>query len=486
MIARGVLLLAAILLLPLAATLQTPRESAAQTVAQDSLWAGADGHVGVCADPSSAASLAGCFGAPENIGSGAIAAACASPATSGSLAGCFSAPKSIGEPGDISAMATDGVNVYFATHQDGGWSCPIAGLGTNCTHIMAGGWPSGESVKSLAAADGMLWIGQTYGKIYRCAANIPYADQSTMPDGCVLLDDAETRSVASLLLANGRLYAGLTPVSGPYQDKDHGILWSCDPQAVNSCENLDTYGNTTALSLAAGGGYLWAGLANGIIWRCDLNAANACANWENAGDSWVNSLSYDGQGTLYAAIESYGGGSNTGVIWSCPTAYANGCSTVLSNVKGRSVAAGAGGVFSSTTASLYFGASAFTAASSNLDGATLLYVPADGVSGVGGVAVTVRGGKWAERLDKRCAAGGKAPKATVRVTGPYGLDKTQVVNLCGLRASGSVTKTFTMLDQGEYTVTARTKKYGGSGSFTVEQDQTGKVIVRMSRAGAGK
>ena len=111
---------------------------------------------------------------------------------------------------------------------------------------------------------------------------------------------------------------------------------------------------------------------------------------------------------------------------------------------------------------------------------------ARGVSGVGDVAVTVRGGKWTERLGKRCASGGKRPMATVRVTGPHGLDKSQVVNLCGLKAGGSVKKSFTMLDPGEYTVTARTKKYGASGSFTVEQNQTGKVTVRLTRAGAGK
>ncbi|MGI9252399.1 MAG: hypothetical protein ACR2J8_01525, partial [Thermomicrobiales bacterium] len=407
-------------------------------------------------------------------GYGSKLAACASPATAASLAGCFSAPESIGID-KISAVTTDGVNVYFATLKNGGWSCPIAGLGTNCTHIMAGAWPSGENVKSLAAADGMLWIGQNDGEIYRCAANIPYASQSTMPDGCVLLDDAETRSVDSLLLANGRLYAGLA--ASALNEKSQGILWSCDPQAVNSCENLDYYGTTVALSLAAGGGYLWAGLDNGIIWRCNLDTANHCDNWEKAGGR-IDSVSYDGRGTLYAAVEV-----SNGVIWSCPTASANGCSTVLSNVAGSSVAAGAGGVFSSTTAGLYFGASAFTAASDTLDGADLLYVPARGMSGVGDVAVTVRGGKWTERLGKRCASGGGSPKATVRVTGPHGLDKTQVVNLCRLQAGGSVKKTFTMLDPGAYTVTARTKKVGGSGSFTVEKDRTGKVTVRMTRAG---
>ena len=108
-ITRGLLLLAAILLLPLAAMLQTPRESAAQSAGQDSLWAGSlDNAIGVCTDPSSSAALSGCF---------------ASAATTWSA---------------VQAVATDGVNVYFASEDDGGLSCPIADLGANCTRIMAG------------------------------------------------------------------------------------------------------------------------------------------------------------------------------------------------------------------------------------------------------------------------------------------------------------------------------------------------------------
>ncbi len=446
-------MLLAMVLLPLVATLQTPRPGAAQSTGQDSLWAGHGSRLAACASPSSAASLAGCFSAPTNLGNSA---------------------------GAIWAAAADSVNVYFATQQSGAWSCPIADLGANCRNIMAGPWPgtSGTTVTSLAAADGQIWFGQTDGNIYRCPANIPYASQSTVPGGCVLLDAAGTRAVESLLLANGRLYAGLSSY-GP-EEKKQGILWSCDPQAVNSCENLDYYGQTWATSLVAGGGYLWAALENGIIWRCNLDAANACANWETAGNS-VSSISWDGQGTLYAAVQG-----KKGVVWSCPAASANQCSSVIGNVNAYSVAAGSGSVFSSTADGLNFGTSAFAQASSDLHSAVLLHVPAEGAPGVGGVSVTVRGGKWTERLGKRCSSGGKGLKATVQVTGPHGLDKTQVVNLCRLQAGGGVKKSFTMLDPGEYTVTAWTKKYAGSGSFTVEPDQTGMAKVRLTRAGAGK
>ncbi|MGI9252530.1 MAG: hypothetical protein ACR2J8_02195, partial [Thermomicrobiales bacterium] len=67
-VARGLLVLAAVLLLPLAAVLQAPRPGAAQAVAQDSLWAGYGSKLAACASPATAASLAGCFSAPESIG----------------------------------------------------------------------------------------------------------------------------------------------------------------------------------------------------------------------------------------------------------------------------------------------------------------------------------------------------------------------------------------------------------------------------------
>jgi hypothetical protein len=463
-IARGLLVVAALALLPLAGLGlgQGPRTVVAQAAAQDSLWAG---------------SIAGYV-------------ACANPSSPSSLAGCFSSYLPFVSNESFPTVATDGVNVYFATELTGGYSCPIADLVPNCSRTFIGPFPGGGSVAvtAIAAADGQVWIGQDDGQIFRCSATIPFVQNpSQLPSGCVLLDDAVERSVDSLLLANGRLYAGLGWAERNQQK--NGILWSCDPQAVNSCENLDLYGDTTANSLAAGGGYLWAGLDNGIIWRCDLNAVNACADWESAGYP-VESISYDGEGTLYAAIQGKRNSVGTGVIWSCPVAAADRCSSVLSNVNGASVAAGAGGVFSSTWTGLNFGTSAYTAASSNLDQANLLYVPAGGVTGVGGVSVALQGGKWADKLGKRCTARGKGLKGSVQVTGPGGHDKTVAVNLCALAKGGSVKETFDLLDQGTYTVKAATtnwkKRFGGSGSVTVDPDRTSKVKVRLTRSGAGK
>ncbi|MFM9108171.1 MAG: hypothetical protein ACKOWF_15895, partial [Chloroflexota bacterium] len=275
------------------------------------------------------------------------------------------------------------------------------------------------------------------------------------------------------------LYAGLAGTK-----KSQGILWSCDPQTVNACRNLDEYGDDQAMALAAGGGYLWAGLyQSGIIWRCDLNAANACATWDTT-KYHIQSISYDGQGTLYAAVDDKESWSeDNGRIWSCPTAAANRCSNLISGVNGLRVAAGAGSVFSSTEAGLNFGTSAFTAASSKLTGADLVYIPAGGVTGVGAVSVKVHGRKWTDKLGKRCAAGGKGLKGIVKVTGPNGHDKTVAVNLCALATGGSVKETFALLDPGTYTVQVETtnakKQFGGSVSVTVQPDQTPAVEVRL-------
>ncbi|MFM9106876.1 MAG: hypothetical protein ACKOWF_09270, partial [Chloroflexota bacterium] len=204
-IARGLLVVAALALLPLAGLGpgQGPRPVAAQTTSQDSLWAAV-----IRMTDSTNTTYPSYYGA------------CANPSSSAALAGCFSSLTSIGSF-ELVAMATDGVNVYYATYQNGGYSCPIAALGANCVRIMAGPWGSGSGgVYSLAAYDGQIWIGQKNGQIYRCPANIPDASQSSAPADCVLLDQAGL-AVQSLLLANGTLYAGLAGTK-----KSQGILWS--------------------------------------------------------------------------------------------------------------------------------------------------------------------------------------------------------------------------------------------------------------------
>ncbi|MGI9252353.1 MAG: hypothetical protein ACR2J8_01295, partial [Thermomicrobiales bacterium] len=408
--------------------------------------------------------------------------------------GCFASAATTWPADDVVAMATDGVNVYFASQNDGGLSCPIADLGANCTRIMAGPWGSDKNrtVWSLAAANGQIWIGQYTGEIYRCPANLPYADQDNAPSQCVLLDDAGKRGVQSLLLANGTLYAGLNNYGTNDPDKP-GMIWSCSPDTVNDCATLDTDGITKAYSLAAGGGYLWAGLGNGIVWRCDLNAANACANWDTAGNS-VRSLSYDGQGTLYAAVPNFSNDFTVGVIWSCLTAEKNRCYNVMpTHPNGWSVAAGAGSVFSSVKASypttkdvLYYGTSPFTAASSSTwDSTLLLYLPADGPVGVGGVSLTVKAKALSQKLEKRCSKPGRTARATVTVTGPEGFTKTMKAGACALVKNGAMKHRVDLLDPGDYTVSVQAGKHSGEATFTIVQDQTRPVNVKLTRGSAG-
>jgi len=301
-----------------------------------------------------------------------------------------------------------------------------------------------------------------------------------------VLDDAGKRAVKSLLLANGRLYAGLQNYGS--EQKKQGILWSCDPRAVNACKDLDSYGKTYAGSLAAGGGYRWAGLDNGILWRCDLNAKDACLDWDTAGGP-ITSVSYspEGHGTLYAAV-----GGDHGVIWTCSTTARDSCTNIFGkdnkdkdiNVDGKSVAAGAGSVFSSTADGLYFGTSKYSGATSNLNGAKLIYVPAGGPVGVGGVEVHVSARKLGAKLAERCKAG-KNPKAIILAEGPKGMSKTVKAGACALARGGTVKQAFDLLDAGVYTVTVTAGKRTGQASFTITQDTTRKLNLKLKRARNG-
>ncbi len=461
-------------LLLTAVIIGTPQEStarAAQTApapiaaaTTDTLWAGTISFnspwIGVCESPASAQSLSACFASATSKWSGTH-----------------------------SLAATDGESVYY-TGGGPGLNCPVSGLGTDCTQIMAGPWPSSEQVEALAAADGQLWIGQSDGSIYRCPADLPYVNQNSAPSQCVLLDDAGNRNVQSLLVANGTLYAGLG--SAGTEKKKQGLLWTCDPQTTNSCSTLDSYGNTKANTLAAGGGYLWVGLNNGIIWRCDLAAADACTDWDTAGEG-VGSISYDGNNTLYAAIGVSGGSTGEG-IWSCPTTAKNQCTNVVSNVSGGWVAAGAGGVFSSVgsgSQSLRYGTSPYTAALPNTwQYATLIYLPADGPLGVGAVKVKV-GGKGINRLRQQCAASGTNPLLRVRLKGDHDVAVRRTFSLCRPGTLKAIyvpvddLLKFDLLDPGAYTVTARAGGYTARKPVSVEKDHTHTVRLRLGATAKG-
>ena len=144
---------------------------------------------------------------------------------------------------------------------------------------------------------------------------------------CVQFDDAVNRKIYSLVLANGRLYAGLGR-----DGSKNGLIWNCDPTVANSCDDFNDPGKTDVNALAVGAD-LWAGLKNGIIWHCSLDEADSCLNWYDTEEA-VKSISFDAEDgtTFYAGIDSGG-------IYTCST---NGDCT-LSHNTGEPVASVAGG-----------------------------------------------------------------------------------------------------------------------------------------------
>ena len=433
---------------------ESPMQPTAAADPVNTLWAASGGNVGVCESPETAASLDTCFASP---------------------AGRW-------RDNNVSAVATDGVNVYFSG-KGGGLSCPLSGRGTDCTRIMAGPW-DGSDVMALAASNGQLWIGQKDGKIYRCPANLPYQARSTKPDACVLLDDAVNRPVSSLLLANDTLYAGL----GTY--KKEALLWSCLPNSPNRCQDLDRPGNKTVLSLAAGGGYLWAGLdGGGPLWRCDLDK-EGCDDWAQGGP--IISVSYDGRGTLYTFIETILSPSTYGAVLACSTAEKNTCSTVLRNAYApKMVAAAADRVYASTCDKrpLYVGSpprslsvEATPYSQSTRDDwcqALMLHVPAEGPLGVGGIDVRVKPGKQRRPVHGRAY---RRPASTARVTvdGRHGVSVTRTIPL---RNGLPTVENFDLLDAGRYRVTLRTAGVTRHRTVWVRADRTGAVTLRCPAHG---
>ena len=429
---------------------QPAAATTAAATSTDSLWVGNDEFVGVCESPTSTAALADCFTTWSS--------------------------QWYPEP-TLSTTATDGVNVYFAG-TGGGLSCPVSGAGTDCTRIAAGPWNGTGVVTALAASDGELWIGQSDGQIYRCPADLPYGS-GTLPSQCVLLDDAGNRGINALILANGTLYAGLSPT------KNQGLLWTCDAQTENSCSTLDSTGQNSIKTLAAGGGYLWAGLSNGILWRCDPTATNACDNWDQAGGA-MNSISYDGQGTIYAAIAETGYKAN-GVIWSCPTSAKNSCDNVVSNLtNATAVAAGPDNVFwSNDSPPLNYGTSPYAGAVKAWGYAgALLYLPAEGPTGVGTVSVRIRPpASGIQRLRAACTDDRRTPRVRLRITGPHHAVVTRRAGLCRLSKGKAVRTSIGLLDPGTHQVKARfsgtTKRHiMRSRTVLVKPDRTVRVPLR--------
>ena len=471
--------------------------------------------VGTLPRPAAAADSVWTAGTDTGGVNSSFVAAYASPTSAAAYASCFASAGTSwnmgkGGPFVINAMATDGRRVFLAGDGASALSCPISSLGTNCTPL-SGPPMDGSEILSLAAAPGSVWLGRKDGKIYRCPTT--GVDWNADARLCTVIDDAGQRQVSSLLWANGRLYAGLKNYG--VENKKQGLLWTCDPLTANSCSTLDTYGNTTANSLAVGAGYLWAGLDNGIIWRCDPVKPNACDNWENSGGEPITSISYS-QDYLYAVAGSQfvmSGTRVTGVLWSCPTATKDNCTTLFGGQSRRvdlhpSVAAGPSDIPGPSNVFWVGGAGAdkrnqiaYSAGDSRQSYLTthwnwgnvtyktypisqMLYLPADGPTGVGGIQVKATG---IHRLGNPCTQRTRLP-LRLTATSTTGHTMRRVVNLCRAHRAGDttlITPITTLLDPGTYTLTARTQGFHARKTVTVTKNTTTRTTVRLATRGRG-
>ncbi|MFM9139338.1 MAG: hypothetical protein ACKOTH_02100, partial [Solirubrobacterales bacterium] len=441
--------------------------------AVDALWAlAADGTgLSVCQDPTVASSISGCFGSQHPL---IIVTNASYPPT------------------------TDGTNVYFGSSggalPGAGYSCPIVDYGQNCTPIQIG-W-SGFTPRAVAAADGYLWLAYSQWNkesvMYRCPANLPYTAASSMPAACLIVGTSDGWMFNSLAIANGKLYLGLG------QRGSMGAVAVCDLDAVNAstCTQLNYFpGKYTAVNeVALGAGYVWAGLGSGQIYRCSPAVLNDCQLWDTAGQPIV-SLADDGQGTLWAAAN--GGGTFThpsDVVWSCPEATANACKTVISNVFPQQVTAGAGQGFSSVSADppfpyppIAWGAqqypqqypqSVLFASNKNSVSPGIIYIPAGGVTGLGGVRVRLAAPKRA--LARVCAERDSLP-ARVVVRGPHKARVVQRLDLCKVRRAAQIAvRRYDLLYPGAYSVRVRSSKFSGTTRIVVKKNRTPRVTVSLA------
>ncbi|KAF8054761.1 hypothetical protein HT031_006935 [Scenedesmus sp. PABB004] len=158
----------------------------------------------------------------------------------------------------------------------------------------------------------MIYLRQ--GSIIATSRNDMVVCSTTSANGCTLINQCgESTYYRSLLVANNRIYAGLSS----------GTMWSCDATPVaNSCKDLNKAGSPI-LSLAYGDGVLWAGLSSGTIWRCDPNTPNSCKDYYKA-DNAIYSLLLT-NGVLLAGLHS-------GTMWKCLLDQPDSCDR-LNNLK---------------------------------------------------------------------------------------------------------------------------------------------------------
>lgn len=459
------------------------------------------GATGRSISPASAAPASDALWVYNNTGAGQSPSVCVNPSGGCSLP-APSAPTGSDSLGP-DMITSDGVYVYAVqsgTSPVSVWVCPIDGYGSGCSFVTledtVDGW-QGQAVSAAAAIDvagqvgpagaSYLFVattgsGNTFRPIYRC----PVAVAGSFD--CVQLDNGGNREADSMVVGNGYLWAGINRQTvGPFEGPQT-IVWQCSLWQANACGDFDTANSPFIYSLAVGGGYLWAGRSDGVIWRCSMSTPSPCADWDAAGSSaGIAALSYDGAGTLYAAVAT-SDENHPAVLWSCTTAYANGC-TAIAGAGGNTslyevynVEAGAGGVFnvsmwkdgSGIHNLVNFGAVGLSAVATSVRTSQLLYVPAGGFVAPGAARVVV---PLPPELASQCAAGGSVP-GVVSVSGPYGMRLEQGVDLCG---TGNPTYRFIpfgSLDPGQYTFMVRSGVFVFTGSAPIVSGATDVTLVQ--------
>lgn len=444
----------------------------------DALWAWSldNSSISVCQNPTDPASISSCFAAATQI------AGVSESSTNGYL------------------IVTDGTNVYM-----GDYRCPVADFGQNCTKTQIG-W-GGFVPASIAAANGYLWLGSPDSmSIYRCPSNLPFTNATSMPTECELLAtpnvpySSKSLGVYELVYANGKLYVGVASSNG----SSPSYLFSCDPNQTQDCTLLDMiedqvskldgycYGGINAL--AVGSGYVWVGLIHtcdshkNLLLRCDPVAPNSCQTWDTPAEA-IGSLADDGQGNLRAAVRNpdpplINPTSNDDVVWSCPTTSANSCTNVLRSVQAWWVTAGAGHGFSSiddgkSNPPIFYEGTPYQQSVAMISPAVpqIVYVPAGGAVGLGGVKVNIS--PPAAKVARVCAWRGTLP-ATIHVKGPHKLNMTRRFNLCDGRSwVRKPTRHFNLLHPGTYSVRVRSSEFSGTAEVEVTANRTARLAVKL-------
>ena len=449
----------------------------------DTLWARSldNQTISVCQNPTAPASISGCFGAASQI------------------------PMPVSSTNAINPV-TDGTNVYI-----GDYRCPVADYGQNCIKTQIG-W-AGFTPDSIAAANGYLWLASSDSmSIYRCPSNLPFTNATSMPTECELLatpnvspNSSKSLAVYALAYANGKLYVGITSSNG----SEPSYLFSCDPNQTQDCAQLDMleykidkiddeycYGGIT--SIAVGSGYVWVGLVHACdqhenrLLRCDPVALNSCQTWDTAGLPIVD-VAHDGQGTVWAAV-NYDQNlleprNKDDVVWSCPTTSANSCTNAVTDVNAYFVTAGAGHGFSSADAGssvppIYYEGTQYPQSVAMIGPAVpeIVYVPAGGAVGLGGVKVSIS--PPAAKVARVCAWRGTLP-ATIHVKGPHRIHMTRRFNLCDGRSwVRKPTRHFDLLPPETYAVRVRSSEFSGTAEVEVTANRTARLAVKLRAPGS--